>query len=449
MKHDRRFSLHGTILLALGILTASIVLGATALHGIARYKESQRTGYRTAAAVSRLLATQLTELLRANDVASVRRWASQTTKHTTVLALAVFHADGTPLASAARRAELKQILLLEGQTAAARSTARIVSVRPEPQGPLRRAYVITTAIHTAAGAQPHAVLRLLLLNQSEQPADMLGFYLPLVLVAATGLILAAFWLHREVIAPLELLSHLIHKPAQSKAPKTLLTDRAEEIRRIAQAVQMLRLDLDQWRRRASELHKTMSSRVAAETRSIALALRQAKRQIWTDPLTQLHNRRLLNERLGEIFEAQRRAGQDLAIVMMDIDNFKAINDTLGHQAGDEMLRFAGELLRTVLRTSDIAVRFGGDEFVLILPSVTAEDAARIARRIVALFGQRTQLMDITPKPSLSAGVASIWQNRPADADELIRLADEALYEAKRAGKATVRIHPQTAQPIAL
>jgi diguanylate cyclase (GGDEF)-like protein len=190
--------------------------------------------------------------------------------------------------------------------------------------------------------------------------------------------------------------------------------------------------------------------VAARTRRIGLALKQAQRQVWLDPLTGLTSRRFLDEKLPEIFEAQREAGQELALVMMDLDHFKRFNDTFGHQAGDDLLRLAGQLLRGAVRDSDIAARYGGDEFLLMLPAVSAEQAAAVARRAVALFGQQMKARPARPAElglGLSAGVASLRAHQPEDLQELVRLADSALYAAKRQGQSVCVARREVAQAV--
>jgi len=128
--------------------------------------------------------------------------------------------------------------------------------------------------------------------------------------------------------------------------------------------------------------------------------------------------------------------------MLDIDYFKTLNDTLGHRAGDHLLEFTGDLLRQCLRPQDLAVRYGGDEFVLILPAVTAKDARTIAERTVRLFAQQARLLEVNPKPSMSGGVASLWQHEPETPEGLLAIADEALYLSKRSGKSCVHIYGQ-------
>jgi diguanylate cyclase (GGDEF)-like protein len=166
-------------------------------------------------------------------------------------------------------------------------------------------------------------------------------------------------------------------------------------------------------------------------------LRRAKDEAKTDALTRLRNRRYLDDELEHLFEEQRSQGRDLAVVMLDLDNFKQHNDVYGHQAGDELLIFVGELLRASIRPEDIAIRYGGDEFVLLLPDATAEQAQLVADRIVRLFAQYSSRLPSPRSVTMSAGVASLVSTGCDAGRSLVNRADEALYRAKGAGKDAV------------
>jgi diguanylate cyclase (GGDEF)-like protein len=155
----------------------------------------------------------------------------------------------------------------------------------------------------------------------------------------------------------------------------------------------------------------------------------------TDPLTLLYNRRYLMETLDrEILRSVRKRAQ-LSIVMIDIDHFKKINDTYGHQNGDQVLVAVADTFRTSLRVYDIPARYGGEEFVLSLPETPHEDAIMVAERLrkaieaLEFSGELTGL-----KTSVSMGVATCPDNATNSAQELIKAADEALYRAKNAGR---------------
>jgi diguanylate cyclase (GGDEF)-like protein len=179
------------------------------------------------------------------------------------------------------------------------------------------------------------------------------------------------------------------------------------------------------------------------------ALRQLREQAIHDDLTGLYNRREFNRLLAEELSRCRRYGRTMTLLMFDIDHFKAVNDSLGHQAGDQVLRGAARALHDALRAVDRPARYGGDEFAVIL-SETAGKAAWVAAerlaRVVpqALAGDGLKL----PVPlTLSMGVAE-W---PADAETgegLIAKADQALYAAKhQGGNRVVRAQTLAAAPL--
>lgn len=168
-------------------------------------------------------------------------------------------------------------------------------------------------------------------------------------------------------------------------------------------------------------------------------------QATTDPLTRLSNRRQLGEQLPrELMRAQRRDGKvangKVAVLMIDLDFFKRINDTFGHDAGDLVLSEIGQLLRTGIRGSDIACRYGGEEILLVLPDtalrVATERAESIRARIkeLRLTHEGHEIGQITA----SIGVA-IFPDHAHDAEALLRAADEALYRAKHAGRDRVAV----------
>jgi diguanylate cyclase (GGDEF)-like protein/PAS domain S-box-containing protein len=150
-----------------------------------------------------------------------------------------------------------------------------------------------------------------------------------------------------------------------------------------------------------------------------------------DPLTDLANRTLFFDRLHQSIHAARREGHHFALVMLDVDGFKAINDKHGHGAGDVVLKEVGRRLVEGLRATDTAARIGGDEFAWILPQVASrEEARRTVRKRVAGLEEPIELDGMTMDPTISAGVA-LYPDDGADADTLMREADAAMYAIKR------------------
>lgn len=160
----------------------------------------------------------------------------------------------------------------------------------------------------------------------------------------------------------------------------------------------------------------------------------------TDELTGLLNRRAFNARLAEEVARAERHGTPFSLIMLDLDSFKDVNDSYGHAAGDALLRSVGVLLNSEIRVMDHAVRYGGDEFALILPSTTKTDAWAVAEKIrAALRGLRVDSGDGRRlRTAASVGVAAYGQENHT-AEKLLEAADAALYRAKRHGRDRVEL----------
>ena len=162
----------------------------------------------------------------------------------------------------------------------------------------------------------------------------------------------------------------------------------------------------------------------------ARLLQQVQRQAETDALTGLANRRTFEAALVREMSRAARNGEQLTLAMFDIDHFKSLNDTYGHQAGDEVLKQVADALVEASRDFDTPSRYGGEEFAVILPSCSTRESLSVAERL------RKSLSEIEGLPAevtASAGVAT-FPTHAADMDSLIKAADEALYESKRAGR---------------
>lgn len=158
--------------------------------------------------------------------------------------------------------------------------------------------------------------------------------------------------------------------------------------------------------------------------------RQLARLALQDTLTGTGNRRALNQALAEARYAQRRYGRPVSLVILDIDHFKCINDELGHQAGDQVLAQVGQFLRQRLRQSDRVFRFGGEEFVALLPETPLAEAARLADEL----RRRCTELDVAgvERLTFSAGAAELGGDESVDG--WLQRADEALYRAKAEGR---------------
>jgi len=160
-----------------------------------------------------------------------------------------------------------------------------------------------------------------------------------------------------------------------------------------------------------------------------------------DELTSAYNRRFGMQRLSEEFSRAARNGTPLSIIMSDIDFFKAVNDTYGHQAGDMVLKKVSHILKSNIREGDILCRYGGEEFITILPGSSLEDAAKLTERLRRII-ETTEYQwenDISIKISSSFGVATCDGSDICDEMKLIQRADMALYNAKESGRNCVKI----------
>jgi diguanylate cyclase (GGDEF)-like protein len=176
-------------------------------------------------------------------------------------------------------------------------------------------------------------------------------------------------------------------------------------------------------------------RVAQQTTLLRESEERFRHMALHDALTGLATRLLLQDRLDVALASARRHGTRLAVLMVDLDGFKGINDTHGHPAGDEVLRVTASRLQDAVRKEDTVSRFGGDEFVVLLPDLSDPPAAeRTAARIVESLAFPIRLADRQVPVSVSVGVCTLYGEEELDADDLIRCADTALYRAKANGR---------------
>lgn len=173
------------------------------------------------------------------------------------------------------------------------------------------------------------------------------------------------------------------------------------------------------------------ARIALTFRDVR-ALAETRRQALTDDLTSMPNRRHFLARIHDGIRACELTGASMALLIVDLDHFKELNDTLGHDAGDQVLCQVGERLRTVLRATDIAARLGGDEFGVLLSDLCDEASAeRVAEKILQAIGQPFPIKGVGLRMTASIGVA-IFPQHADDNEQLMQHADVAMYEAKAA-----------------
>jgi diguanylate cyclase (GGDEF)-like protein len=231
----------------------------------------------------------------------------------------------------------------------------------------------------------------------------------------------------------QVLAELQSHPATAHIPVVFLTARATT----ADVVEGLRLGAHDYLRKPFEPAELLArvsaalrvKRLQDELRVRNVELEAASR---TDALTGLPNRRHLQEHLAAAASACRRHGGDVAVLMVDVDHFKRVNDRLGHAGGDHVLRRIALCLATACRAEDVAGRWGGEEFLVVSPGSSANGATALAERIRA--AAEAESIDVEGaervKVTVSVGVASGC----GDVDAIVRSADAALYEAKETGR---------------
>ncbi|MCH8967061.1 MAG: diguanylate cyclase [Planctomycetes bacterium] len=247
------------------------------------------------------------------------------------------------------------------------------------------------------------------------------------IVATAVAIMLGFVLIRRIVSPLEGLAGTMQTFSRGDFNVRSRFSRRDEIGELAIAFNRMADQQQQTHERIVQMNTELEERVAERTRQLReLAAR--------DPLTRLYNRRHFSEALDQSFSGARRYDNDLAFIMIDLDDFKAVNDEHGHQIGDHVLKLVADTIARQLRTPDVAARYGGDEFVMFLPQTDADSARSLAARIVERFARDLAAELPAVRVTLSAGIASLQAVQAADVDSLIRCADRAMYEAKEAGK---------------
>lgn len=202
-------------------------------------------------------------------------------------------------------------------------------------------------------------------------------------------------------------------------------DPAELQARVAAALRMKRLQ-DELIEKNKEL--------AGKNQEYQVLLKQFQTLAITDPVTGLFNRRYLQEVLNQEFSRAQRYCTPFSCLLIDVDEFKQVNDRFGHEAGDKVLEELGKIILMEIRKVDLAARYGGDEFAVLLPESLREDAAQVAQRILERVGGTTfPILAKKHRVTVSIGVAGFPDPELRDARQAILAADFALYRAKRSG----------------
>lgn len=224
-----------------------------------------------------------------------------------------------------------------------------------------------------------------------------------------------------------------------------LVDATDELRQmnepaVAGVVQSL-IDATATIQRQNQLLEDRLQEAQSQIVEMRETMDTVRREVITDQLTSLSNRRYFDHVLAESMRKSFDEGQDLSLIMGDVDNFKMFNDTWGHQTGDQVLKLVSSVIRRSIKGKDVAARYGGEEFAVILPNTRMQDASTLANNIRNEVLQKKLIRKSSGatigRVTMSFGVASL---RNGDSpEELIERADQALYQAKGAGRNCVRM----------
>ena len=273
-------------------------------------------------------------------------------------------------------------------------------------------------------------------------ANLIG---ALTVVAALLIVavVATLFLTRRLVAPMRQLMRAARAVGAGKLDVYVPAKSSDELGLLTHTFNHMTQRLAESQAEVATYQRTLEDKVTQRTKELEIATAQAYKLAQHDILTGLPNRALLNQRLKQITAQAARDGQQVACLFLDFDHFKRINDTLGHDAGDQLLQAVAQRLTSAVRESDTVARLGGDEFVLILPGLDPVHAAyevmTVLTRVRESFLAPFRLADQTPTLTCSIGV-SVYPVDATDPNGLIKQADTAMYAAKDAGRNAYRFY---------
>lgn len=249
----------------------------------------------------------------------------------------------------------------------------------------------------------------------------------------------AYWLATRLSRPIEYLAKAVHTiEAHRKIPALPAHQFISEMDQLSHAIGSMAKNLLLRERELQQLNISLETQVAERTKALHEANIELELLATTDALTGLLNRRRFDEKLHECFLALPRTGHHFAVLMLDIDHFKRINDVHGHPAGDRVLKEIAQVITQNIRSTDTVARFGGEEFCVLLPAVTHDEEPMVVAEKIRTAVQLHTFTD-AEKITVSIGI-SLSAYNDAAAPEVIRRADVALYKAKAQGRnQTVRV----------
>jgi len=355
------------------------------------------------------------------------RWATSVLSESDVIGVGAWSAEGSPLCVAGSPLESDIPVVIDRAVRRAKSDQ--LSVR-----------VAVSAVDRGPGIDPATFVAVWSTGDRIILGSLARSSPVIALIGVVGCVAASVLLRRfdRYLSPLTLL-HDASGDCADHAALDALARRNDVVGSLANRMIDRIVCVEEALHRAHRAEQTAEDSVQQNTRKLTAQMKKLKTEASRDALTGLANRRFIEERLSVAYDDYRRGGQHVVIVMIDVDNFKPLNDNEGHATGDDVLRFLGELLRGAIRDTDIAARYGGDEFLLLLAGADCEQANVVVSRIMRMFAQRMAVMPISTQVTLSAGMASSADHDGVDVHDLLKKADNAMYLSKRRGKNLVQI----------
>ena len=316
-----------------------------------------------------------------------------------------------------------------------------------PSGRLARAWLGGSAVVACGLAGGIASVCVGWLPPDGGPAGAWGVTITVILAGLSCAVVARRRHRRRWAGPARVLAELLPRVQRGEAPIDELEDLdARGLGPLVGAVRDVVRELRQQRAAVAELELEVRQRVASHTDALERTIGTLRRQATRDALTGLFNRRFLDQYLPQCVRRHARERRDLCLLMIDLDNFKALNDTLGHAAGDDLLRAVGQLIRSTARGDDVAFRCGGDEFVVLLPGYGADAGRALAGRLASLVDALGRTLKVPVAPRLAVGLATLAGSTDPTPAGLLAEADRRLYDVKRSRKgATTNATPRTLQ----
>jgi diguanylate cyclase (GGDEF)-like protein len=270
-----------------------------------------------------------------------------------------------------------------------------------------------------------------------------GLFIPASILLVIGLFILRN--ERHWVKPSRMLRTLLPKVRTGEVPIEELSQIGGGLERaglIDEIRQVLR-DLRQQRAEVAKLEEEMRQRLATRTSALERQIGTLRLQASRDALTGLYNRRMFEGFLERLVGQCQTEDIDLTVMMIDVDNFKTLNDTLGHSAGDELLRNIGQLIRSHVRDQDAPFRFGGDEFCIVLPGCSADSANKLGKRLAELVDGLARTMEVSQRPGLSIGIAAMSEVGSVPAQQAA-LHDQGRQKRRRPalGHRDSAAHPQ-------